>query len=184
VGAVLSPTDWSADAKVFTELLANSCSVLGGSSGRGRVTFQFNTQVSAVERKPAPYKPENVFRWLANKMIGPPQNITAVMLSNGSRLRCDTVIVCAGMHSKTILKTLFDRAIPLASMRGYSLELKGCEGSVPNIAVADDSSGGMRFQILPLNNGSLRLIGFAEFVPSLDPEATPADLYAYISWPF
>ena len=61
-------------------------------------------------------------------------------------------------------------------MRGYSFELSGCTGPIPTMALADEGTGPLRFQLLPLPDNRVRVIGFAEFVPSLDPEPTPQDL--------
>ena len=73
----------------------------------------------------------------------------------------------------------FGVSVPLHSMRGYSVELSGCEGPVPTCPVADDGSGALRFQILPLGGGTIRLIGFAEMVDTLTPDPTLQDMCAH-----
>jgi hypothetical protein len=111
----------------------------------------------------------------------------------------------AGMHTRTLVKVcvrifvplatyrfepivlppwrpqdLFGQNIPLQSMRGYSINLIGCRGPVPDIAIVDEGSGAMRFQMLPLGGGTIRIVGFGEFIPSCDPTPTPAERYASI----
>ena len=92
-GIAIIDTDWSADARKFTSLMAAGCSLLGQSvmgrknSSRGDVKFVFNSSLSSVDTKHAG------------------ATVTHVTLTTGERIACDGgLVLAAGMHTGALSK--------------------------------------------------------------------------------
>jgi glycine/D-amino acid oxidase-like deaminating enzyme len=150
-GAVLVNSDFSADAHRFCAAVASVCAS-PRSSDVPPVSFVHGERATAIVRAPH------------DRRV-----VQGVVLSDGRVLPCDAVVVCAGMHTRSLVKQWTGTPLPLQSMRGYSIDLSGCAGDVPSVAVADYSSGSLSFQMLPLEAGRVRIVGFAEFVPGCEP---------------
>lgn len=79
-----------------------------------------------------------------------------LQLHNGATLMADTLLISAGIHSKSLCQQL-DYAVPLEAERGYHLNTS--PAAMPTMAVA---SYDRKFIMTPMNQG-LRLAGTVEF---------------------
>lgn len=109
-----------------------------------------------------------------------------VILESGETVRSDRIIICGGLETGALLSRGLRRRgladamgswwvhslLPVQPMMGCSIDLTGCSGTVPTMALADYGSGSLNLQMTPMEHGRLRLVGHAIFA-SRD-AATPA----------
>jgi glycine/D-amino acid oxidase-like deaminating enzyme len=147
-GTVYVPTDWSADARSFVIGLKKMMVEMNAAVTNVNITFHFNTTV----------------RWIDGNKV---RLLSSGTEENEKVLQPDIIVLACGLKTNQLLRH-GKRILPMEGMMGHSIDLYNCKMSnqqlqLPNVAIADYSSGDLNFQITPYTNGRIRLVGFADF---------------------
>ena len=142
-GCVHVDSDWTADARAFVKGLVETIA-----STRVPVVFKLNTHARLIDG-----------------------NTVHMKHSNGSEevVKADVVVLACGVQTNKLLPR-GRRRLPLEGMRGFSVDLSGCQNggreghNLPEVGVVDFSSGDLNFQLTPFERDRLRIVGFADFV--------------------
>ena len=141
--------DWTADAHLFTTFIASKLLNNSRTMNSNSVSFKYNTTVKELL-----YKNDD------------PKECIGVAIDDGSGstiIECEKVIVCAGINTPKLTSL----KLPMHGMQGYSIDLLDCRSTegdnLPSVAIADQGSDQLYFQITPYKNGRIRLVGFGNF---------------------
>jgi len=142
LGGLLSPSDESGDANVFTSELAKLTQA-------HNTVFRFNTEVIRLETNHG--------------------KITRVITDSGD-IEADAVVLCLGSYSPILARTI-GLKLPVYPAKGYSItvKLKDAESTLaPQISITDET----RFMVFSRLGNRLRAAGTAELAgwnDDLDP---------------
>ena len=113
------------------------------------VSFKYNTTVKELL-----YKNDD-----AKECIG-----VAIDDGSGSTIiECEKVIVCAGINTPKLTSL----KLPMHGMQGYSIDLLDCHSTggdnLPSVAIADQGSDQLYFQITPYKKNDVYISWFWQF---------------------
>jgi len=134
LGGLLSPSDESGDANVFTSELAKLTQA-------HNTVFRFNTEIIRLETRHG--------------------KITRVITDSGD-IKADAVVLCLGSNSPVLARTI-GLKLPVYPAKGYSItvKLKDEDTSLaPHISITDET----RFMVFSRLGNRLRAAGTAELV--------------------
>ena len=146
-GCISVDSDYTANAKDFTTLLAKACP-------KENCDFKFNSRV------------ENII-WSNDGRL------SEVELQDGTRIPCNYLVLACGPWANQFMRKWFNVSLPIVPVRGASVQLEGVT-NCPQVGFSDNTSGEIHFQVTPLGSKSLRLVGFAEVVP--EPQAEEVEI--------
>ena len=138
-GSVYVSSDWSADAREFLMGVVETMKL-----SKTNIKYVFNTKV----------------RWIDGNSI----RVCNVQDGSERVIEADVIVLACGVHTNKLIPN-GQRRLPMEGMRGFSIDLTGCEmnqngfknGELPNVAIADYSSADLNFQITPFEHGRLRM---------------------------
>ena len=147
-GCLNVESDFTADARVFTEQVAKDSSL------KHSCEFRFNSAVEKINRNEQ-------------------GKLSSVQLQDGSIIPCDFMVVACGPWTNHFMSKWFGLTFPIMPLRGASVQLEDVSNR-PTIGFADHTSGDLHFQVTPIGKTSLRLAGFADVVS--DPLSNQIDV--------
>lgn len=157
-GCVLAHDDYTADAQKFTNQVKLLCE-----KGPNPVRFWFGQRLQSVIQTPA-----GRVQLIVTQGDG----------AYSTTMEVDHVVLCCGPSTNKTLASLGMPALPILGLRGASVDLYGVKNA-PKASIADYVSGPLNFQVTPLGNGAVRLIGFSDFVKDGAEPASPEQLQRY-----
>jgi glycine/D-amino acid oxidase-like deaminating enzyme len=95
------------------------------------------------------------------------ENLIHVHLENGKMMEANRVVIAGGPFAIKLLQDSFGVNVPILPIRGCSIDLLGVENG-PTTALADQTSGFLSFQITPMRENKIRLVGFADVLNKSD----------------
>lgn len=139
VGGLYTPEDSSGDIHKFTNALADRCAALGA-------TFRFGQRIANIGRA----------------ADTPVLTIRHADGTDGGRLDCEAVVVCAGAYSARLAATAGDY-VPIYPVKGYSitvsLDSTAARNAAPWVSLLDEEA---KIVVSRLGATRLRIAGTAE----------------------
>ncbi|GBG32829.1 Hypothetical Protein FCC1311_090542 [Hondaea fermentalgiana] len=162
-GCVAVLDDYTANAHKFTAEVRSLCE-----RGPLPVRFHFGQRIRSVSETSAGSR-----------------RLRVVLTSSGdaggvttSTLEADHVVLCCGPSTNAVQRELGMTALPMVGLRGASIDLHGVEYG-PRAGIADYVSGDLGFQLTPLEDGTVRLAGFADLIGDGSTPVTEAQCERY-----
>lgn len=150
-GGCIESTDWTVDARKFTQAVV---SVL---EKTGKVEFRLRTHVQSLIRENG--------------------RVSGVQLDDGETILADDFVLCMGNDTPGLVQPLLGsfQTLPIIGMQGYTVDLLGCR-NVPKVSIADLGSKDVNWQLTLYSQNRVRITGFANFSSTLDSDAARGQL--------